>query len=167
MRCFISSTIDDPTAFSKPWTGELPLTAAPGPIYEYACHEGNYAIGQCVAGAQAKRRRTTGNRRSELRRNGISLRGAALVNRSFQSRLGRPRPCGSPRGCEGTSRSGKYSRSWRRRSRRQSDAASSSAARRPTSTVRADNSRTAPRRPLSRHGTQRHRLRRPATLQWW
>jgi hypothetical protein len=35
-------TIDDPTAFARPWTGEVPWLTAPGPIYEYACHEGNY-----------------------------------------------------------------------------------------------------------------------------
>jgi hypothetical protein len=35
-------TIDDPTAFTRQWTGEVPWQAAPGPIYEYACHEGNY-----------------------------------------------------------------------------------------------------------------------------
>jgi hypothetical protein len=35
-------TIDDPTAFTRSWTGEVPFSAAPGPIYEYACHEGNY-----------------------------------------------------------------------------------------------------------------------------
>jgi hypothetical protein len=35
-------TIDDPTAFTKPWTGEVPWSTAPGPIYEYACHEGNF-----------------------------------------------------------------------------------------------------------------------------
>lgn len=34
-------TIDDPTAFTRPWTGEVPWVAAPGPIYEYDCHEGN------------------------------------------------------------------------------------------------------------------------------
>ncbi|MGD0438063.1 MAG: hypothetical protein ABSB86_16490, partial [Bryobacteraceae bacterium] len=37
-------TIDDPTVFTKPWTGELPFLATSGPIYEYACHEGNYAL---------------------------------------------------------------------------------------------------------------------------
>ncbi len=36
--------VDDPTAYSRPWKGELTLAAAPGPIYEYACHEGNYAL---------------------------------------------------------------------------------------------------------------------------
>jgi hypothetical protein len=46
-------TIDDPTAFAKPWTGEIPLTAAPGPIYEYACHEGNYAMVDILSGARA------------------------------------------------------------------------------------------------------------------
>jgi hypothetical protein len=47
-------TIDDPTAFTKPWTGELPLTAALGPIYEYACHEGNYAMVDILSGARAE-----------------------------------------------------------------------------------------------------------------
>jgi len=36
--------IDDPTAFTKPWKGEVTMQPAPGPIYEYACHEGNYAL---------------------------------------------------------------------------------------------------------------------------
>jgi hypothetical protein len=36
--------IDDPTAFTRPWKGELTMARAPGPIYEYACHEGNYAL---------------------------------------------------------------------------------------------------------------------------
>jgi hypothetical protein len=36
--------VDDPTAFTKPWKGELTMERSPGPIYEYACHEGNYAL---------------------------------------------------------------------------------------------------------------------------
>jgi hypothetical protein len=47
-------TIEDPTAYTKPWTAELPLTAAQGPIYEYACHEGNYALKDILAGARAE-----------------------------------------------------------------------------------------------------------------
>jgi hypothetical protein len=47
-------TIDDPTAFTKSWTAELPLAAAPGPIYEYACHEGNYAMVDILSGARAE-----------------------------------------------------------------------------------------------------------------
>ncbi len=37
-------TVDDPTTFSKNWTMEFPFIASRGPTYEYACHEGNYAL---------------------------------------------------------------------------------------------------------------------------
>jgi hypothetical protein len=49
-------TVDDPAAFTRPWTGELPLTAAAGPIFEYACHEGNQALEDILAGARASER---------------------------------------------------------------------------------------------------------------
>jgi hypothetical protein len=45
-------TVDDPTAFTKPWTAQLTVTRAKGPIYEYACHEGNYAMLDILAGAR-------------------------------------------------------------------------------------------------------------------
>jgi hypothetical protein len=45
-------TVDDPVAFETPWRGEMPLLAVPGPIYEYACHEGNYALPDILAGAR-------------------------------------------------------------------------------------------------------------------
>ena len=51
-------TIDDPSTFTKPWSAELPLTAAPGPIYEYACHEGNQALVDILAGARAEERKS-------------------------------------------------------------------------------------------------------------
>jgi len=47
-------TIDDPSVFTRSWTAELPLQAAPGPIYEYACHEGNYALLDILTGARAQ-----------------------------------------------------------------------------------------------------------------
>ena len=37
-------TVDDPTAFTRPWTAELPMQATPGPMYEFGCHEGNAAL---------------------------------------------------------------------------------------------------------------------------
>ena len=46
-------TVDDPTAFSKPWTAQIAVTRAKGPIFEYACHEGNYAMTDILAGARA------------------------------------------------------------------------------------------------------------------
>ncbi|HEV2690283.1 MAG TPA: hypothetical protein VGV35_17115 [Bryobacteraceae bacterium] len=45
-------TIDDPTTFTKPWTAEYPFLATKGPVYEYACHEGNYAMTDILGGAR-------------------------------------------------------------------------------------------------------------------
>ncbi len=45
-------TIDDPTTFTKPWTMEYPFLATRGPIFEYACHEGNYAMPDILGGAR-------------------------------------------------------------------------------------------------------------------
>jgi hypothetical protein len=47
-------TVDDPTVFTKPWKAQAPLTKTPGPIYEYACHEGNYAMPNVLKGARAQ-----------------------------------------------------------------------------------------------------------------
>ncbi len=46
------ATIDDPTTFTKQWTLEYPFRATAGPIYEYACHEGNYAMDDILGGAR-------------------------------------------------------------------------------------------------------------------
>jgi hypothetical protein len=48
--------IDDPTAFTQPWKGELTMTRSPGPIYEYACHEGNYSLSNLLSGYRASER---------------------------------------------------------------------------------------------------------------
>ena len=45
-------TMDDPSAFTKPWTAEYPLRQSKGPVYEYACHEGNYALLDILRGAR-------------------------------------------------------------------------------------------------------------------
>jgi len=37
-------TVDDPTAFVRPWTAEYPLLRQDGLLYEYACHEGNSGL---------------------------------------------------------------------------------------------------------------------------
>ncbi len=46
------ATLEDASTWTKPWTLELPFAAIKGPIYEYACHEGNYAIEDILAGAR-------------------------------------------------------------------------------------------------------------------
>ncbi|WP_129642522.1 hypothetical protein [Peristeroidobacter agariperforans] len=45
-------TIDDPATFTERITGELPFAPANGNIYEYACHEGNYALPGILSGAR-------------------------------------------------------------------------------------------------------------------
>jgi hypothetical protein len=48
--------IDDPTAFSTPWKGELTMTRSADAIFEYACHEGNYALTNLLRGYRATER---------------------------------------------------------------------------------------------------------------
>ena len=48
--------IDDPTAFTQPWKGELTMARSSGPIYEYACHEGNYSLPNMLGGYRASER---------------------------------------------------------------------------------------------------------------
>ena len=47
-------SVDDPLTFTKVWRAEMPMRAAKGPIYEYACHEGNYSLPNILAGARAE-----------------------------------------------------------------------------------------------------------------
>jgi hypothetical protein len=49
-------TVDDPTVFTKPWKAAIPMTASQGPIYEHACHEGNYGLFGILGGARAEER---------------------------------------------------------------------------------------------------------------
>ena len=46
-------TVNDPETFTKPWTVEIPVTKSEGAMFEYACHEGNYAMTGGLAGARA------------------------------------------------------------------------------------------------------------------
>jgi hypothetical protein len=45
-------TVDDPSVYTAQWSGEYPLSRIDEPIYEYACHEGNYGIIGILAGAR-------------------------------------------------------------------------------------------------------------------
>ncbi len=47
-----SFEVSDPGAFTSDWAGELTLRKTQGPIYEYACHEANYAMRGILAGAR-------------------------------------------------------------------------------------------------------------------
>src|SRR6266446_5945752 len=50
-------TIDDESTWSKPWTAELPLTKTVGPIFEHACHEGNYGLYNTLVGARLEEKK--------------------------------------------------------------------------------------------------------------
>ena len=47
-------TVDDPETWDRSWTGEMTWPATPQPILEYACHEGNYALGDVMKGARVQ-----------------------------------------------------------------------------------------------------------------
>jgi hypothetical protein len=46
-------TVDDPSAFTRPWTAQIPMKRTEGPLIEYACNEGNYSMEGMLAGARA------------------------------------------------------------------------------------------------------------------
>jgi len=50
-------TVEDAATYTKPWSGRLWITRTTGPIYEYACHEGNYAMAGILRGARAEERK--------------------------------------------------------------------------------------------------------------
>ena len=45
-------TIEDPNNYTRPWTAVIPFRRTDGPLYEYACHEGNYGLTGILAGAR-------------------------------------------------------------------------------------------------------------------
>ena len=47
-------TVEDPTTWTRAWTFEVPMTRSEGPLYEYACHEGNYAMANILSAARAE-----------------------------------------------------------------------------------------------------------------
>jgi len=51
-RINYSFTIHDPETFVQDWTGEIPMVLTQDKLFEYACHEGNYALSGIMAGAR-------------------------------------------------------------------------------------------------------------------
>jgi hypothetical protein len=50
-------TVDDPATWTRSWTAEVPWKETVGPIFEHACHEGNYGLANSLAGARAEEAR--------------------------------------------------------------------------------------------------------------
>ena len=56
-------TVNDPTTWTRPWTAALTLAPQPdGALFEYACHEGNYAMFNILSGSRAQERAASGQR---------------------------------------------------------------------------------------------------------
>ena len=55
-------TVQDPNAWDRPWTYRIPMVQSEYPVYEYACHEGNYGLFNILAGAREKERAADANR---------------------------------------------------------------------------------------------------------
>ncbi len=47
-------TANDESSFTRPWTAQIPMKKTPDPIFEYACHEGNYGMEGILRGARAE-----------------------------------------------------------------------------------------------------------------
>jgi hypothetical protein len=53
-RLMYQFTVDNETAFTRSWTAQVPMTKSSDPMFEYACHEGNYSLTNVLAGARAE-----------------------------------------------------------------------------------------------------------------
>jgi hypothetical protein len=53
------ATIEDPSVYTKPWTVEISMTKRAAPLFEYACHEGNYGMSGILSGARAEEQEAT------------------------------------------------------------------------------------------------------------
>jgi hypothetical protein len=51
-------TVNDPASFTRPWTVQIPMAKTDGPLFEYACHEGNYGMEGMLRGARQQERET-------------------------------------------------------------------------------------------------------------
>ena len=49
-------TVDDPSTWVRPWTAQFPMTRSNEPVFEYACHEGNYSLPNILKGARSAER---------------------------------------------------------------------------------------------------------------
>jgi hypothetical protein len=56
-RILYKFTIDDPSTWTKPWSAELYMQKTVGPIFEHACHEGNYGLYNTLAGARLEEKK--------------------------------------------------------------------------------------------------------------
>ena len=78
-----SFTVEDPDTWSAPWSGGMDIRRTEGPIYEYACHEGNLGLANILSAARAAER----PRRLTRQRAGMSA--GASRRRNFHAPFSR------------------------------------------------------------------------------
>ena len=49
-------TVTDPETWTSPWTAPMPMSPTAGPLFEYACHEGNYSMPLMLAGQRTEQK---------------------------------------------------------------------------------------------------------------
>ena len=88
-------TVDDPAFYTRKWTASVPMVSIDGPIFEYACHEGNYGMGGILRGARAEEQARRRGRQQEMTvmRRLISIVAFAAALSPFADAAGQsPRP---------------------------------------------------------------------------
>ncbi|MCW8194902.1 hypothetical protein F6455_08890 [Proteobacteria bacterium 005FR1] len=58
-QIFYEFEVEDPVYYTRPWRGEMSFNAVEGPVYEYACHEGNIGLEGILQGARVKERQAS------------------------------------------------------------------------------------------------------------
>jgi hypothetical protein len=94
-------TVNDPTSYAKPWTAEVPFQKMDGPIFEPACHEGNYGIANTMAGARLAEKEAAANPGAATTTGGAGRGGAPRGGGA-----GAGAGAGAPRGGAGGQRGG-------------------------------------------------------------
>lgn len=95
-RISYQATVEDPKAFTRPWTFDIPLTKSDQDILEYACHEGNYEMAIILGGDEAgrkiqadivKRSRESGSGYNQSQRgaDGVTSQAPSAPARTFES----------------------------------------------------------------------------------
>jgi hypothetical protein len=60
-------TVDDPATWTRSWSAELPMKKTIGPLFEHACHEGNYGLTNTLAGARAEEKKAAEGAKNGLK----------------------------------------------------------------------------------------------------
>ena len=88
-------TVDDPTVWTRPWTVSMTMERSEQPIYEYACHEGNYGMRGILSGARAEEK-FANEKGAERRFVSVSCRYAARTFPGGFMSPDVPQPYGAP-----------------------------------------------------------------------